>query len=260
MAITPKQEQPDAPPMAADAAANPYGSSADAPMEILDVESDEKAPPGAGSPPPGAKSPAASGYPGGFAIDVCFEASKLPLDVAIFNSARAAGGDDKIRKYLQAVLVIGGTALIPGIAHALESRWAAGSSTGRSCIFFSCSDGHCRLQAIATPLVQNMEKVQIIPAPKEVDPRVLAWKGAAVLGKMDSASDLWITAADWVGYFFSERPLAFVLTYCLISSPLAGHSGHERPKGAVLFFVTVRRWRVLAERFVNGVELYSLGA
>ena len=61
-------------------------------------------------------------YPGGFAIDVCFEASKLPLDVAIFNCARAAGGDEKIRKYLQAVLVIGGTALVPGMAHALESR------------------------------------------------------------------------------------------------------------------------------------------
>ena len=61
-------------------------------------------------------------YPGGYAIDVCFEASKLPLDVAIFNSARAAGGDEKIRKYLQAVLVIGGTALVPGMAHALESR------------------------------------------------------------------------------------------------------------------------------------------
>ena len=44
-----------------------------------------------------------------------------------------------------------------------------------------------------------MEKVQIIPPPKDVDPRVLAWKGAAVLGKMDSVSDLWITALDWVG-------------------------------------------------------------
>ncbi|TCD69619.1 actin-like protein arp8 [Steccherinum ochraceum] len=114
-------------------------------------------------------------YPGGFAIDVCFEASKLPLDVAIFNSARAAGGDEKIRKYLQAVLVIGGTALVPGMAHALESR----------------------LQAIATPLVPNMEKVQIIPPPKDVDPRVLAWKGAAVLGKMDGVSDLWVGKQDW---------------------------------------------------------------
>ncbi|KAF8916271.1 hypothetical protein CPB85DRAFT_1290585 [Mucidula mucida] len=110
-----------------------------------------------------------------YGVDVFFEASKLPLDVAIFNSARAAGGDDKIRKYLQAVLVIGGTALVPGMAHALESR----------------------LQAIATPLVQNMEKVQMIAPPKEVDPQVLAWKGAAVLGKMDGCSELWITPVDW---------------------------------------------------------------
>jgi hypothetical protein len=54
-------------------------------------------------------------------IDISFEASKLPLDVAIYNSARAAG-EEKIKKYLQAVLVIGGSALIPGMTHALESR------------------------------------------------------------------------------------------------------------------------------------------
>ncbi len=61
---------------------------------------------------------------------------------------------------------------------------------------------HDRLQAIATPLVPNMEKVQIIPPPKDVDPRVLAWKGAAVLGKMDGVADLWVTSADWVSVFF----------------------------------------------------------
>jgi actin-related protein 8 len=55
-------------------------------------------------------------------IDIAFEASKLPLDVAIFNSARAAGGDEKIRKYLQAVLILGGGSMVPGMAHALESR------------------------------------------------------------------------------------------------------------------------------------------
>lgn len=67
-----------------------------------------------------------------------------------------------------------------------------------------------RLQAIATPLVPNMEKVQIIPPPKDVDPRMLAWKGAAVLGKMDGVADLWVTAADWVSFFFS----------CFVSSSL----------------------------------------
>ena len=88
---------------------------------VVDVEEEVKAPlleqPSQAPPAPSTPS-----YPGGYAIDVCFEASKLPLDVAIFNSARAAGGDEKIRKYLQAVLVIGGSALIPGMAHALESR------------------------------------------------------------------------------------------------------------------------------------------
>ncbi|TFK85506.1 actin-like ATPase domain-containing protein [Polyporus arcularius HHB13444] len=153
------------------------GKDIDKPLEVIDVdELDTKAltapavPAQAHHPP----IPVSMAY-GAFNIDVSFEASKLPLDVAIFNSARAAGGDEKIRKYLQAVLVIGGTALVPGMAHALESR----------------------LQAIATPLVPNMEKVQIIPPPKDVDPRVLAWKGAAVLGKMDGVADLWVTPADW---------------------------------------------------------------
>ncbi|KAI0306069.1 actin-like ATPase domain-containing protein [Multifurca ochricompacta] len=127
------------------------------------------------APSPGTGEGAGTGSSGGFNLDIAFEASKLPMDVAIFNSARAAGGDEKIRKYLQAVLVVGGTALVPGISHALESR----------------------LQAIATPLVANMDKVQIIPPPKGVDTRVLVWKGAAVLGKMDGVSDLWMTATEW---------------------------------------------------------------
>jgi actin-related protein len=85
------------------------------PIEIVQLDEEGK----------GVKTPAPAPprHPGGFGIDVCFEASKLPLDVAIFNSARAAGGDEKIRKYLQAVLVIGGSANIPGMAHGLESRW-----------------------------------------------------------------------------------------------------------------------------------------
>lgn len=102
--------------------------TADAPMEIIDTEEVDSKPvtvtttPAVEQTPQLVQPPQPQVYPGGFTIDVAFEASKLPLDVAIFNSARAAGGDDKIRKYLQAVLVIGGTALVPGMAHALESR------------------------------------------------------------------------------------------------------------------------------------------
>jgi actin-related protein 8 len=94
--------------------------------QVIDVEEETKVPlpqsEQTSQPSQAQPAPSTPSYPGGYAIDVCFEASKLPLDVAIFNSARAAGGDEKIRKYLQAVLVIGGSALIPGMAHALESR------------------------------------------------------------------------------------------------------------------------------------------
>lgn len=70
---------------------------------------------------------------------VRFEASKIPLDVAVFNSIRISespfnvplvtsaqlgvvAATDKIKKFLQVVLVVGGTALTPGIIQALESR------------------------------------------------------------------------------------------------------------------------------------------
>lgn len=109
----------------ADSAQNQPEAS-DMPIDLVDVDEEIKAPGTQPSGPvqsaPTQPAPSAPLFPGGYPIDVAFEASKLPLDVAIFNSARAAGGDEKIRKYLQAVLVIGGTALIPGTAHALESR------------------------------------------------------------------------------------------------------------------------------------------
>ena len=167
------------------------------PLPSSTVGADEAAPETAATSP--GTGEGAGTAPSAFNLDIAFEASKLPIDVAIFNSARAAGGDEKIRKYLQAVLVVGGTALIPGISHALESRCALAASV------MCCGWDHQivdaaanRLQAIATPLVSNMDKVQIIPPPKGVDPRVLVWKGAAVLGKMDGVSDLWMSAAEWV--------------------------------------------------------------
>jgi len=107
----------------ADSASN-HPEPSGMPVDLVDVDEESKPEmqPSQAQSAPIQPAPSAPSYPGGYPIDVSFEASKLPLDVAIFNSARAAGGDEKIRKYLQAVLVIGGTALIPGTAYALESR------------------------------------------------------------------------------------------------------------------------------------------
>lgn len=122
---SPSKTEPDVQSMVVDnmdpEGTNQPGSRPEAAIEVVDIEDDSKQ---TVVPPPSTpQTTVTQPTVANDTIDICFEASKLPLDVAIFNSARAAGGDEKIRKYLQAVLVIGGSALIPGMAHALESRW-----------------------------------------------------------------------------------------------------------------------------------------
>lgn len=57
----------------------------------------------------------------------------------------------------------------------------------------------CRLRGLfAANLPGHEELVAIIPAPKSIDPRVLAWKGASVLAKLESVNDLWVQQGDWV--------------------------------------------------------------
>lgn len=101
-----------------------------------------------------------------------------------------------------------------------------------------------------------MEKVQIIPPPKEVDRRVLVWKGAAVLGKMDGVSDLWVTQSDWVSNIPS--------TLLSASFSLTGYSRDARTQRAMLLLVIdirfgsvprdigpsgkKKRWYVIRER------------
>jgi actin-related protein 8 len=59
-----------------------------------------------------------------------------------------------------------------------------------------------------------MEKVQIIPPPKEVDKRTLVWKGASVLGRMDGVSELWVTDADWVCVFDPLVDVRLIFSIC----------------------------------------------
>lgn len=114
-----------------DSADKDASAGGDAPIEITDVDdTDTKATTPAAVAPQPAQHPQAAPLPmisvayRAYNLDVSSEASKLPLDVAVFNSAHTAGGDEKIRKYLQAVLV----ALVFGMAHTLESRYIANSS------------------------------------------------------------------------------------------------------------------------------------
>ena len=66
---------------------------------------------------------------------------------------------------------------------------------------------------VAANMPGQEELVAVIPAPKEIDPRVLAWKGVAVLSKLESLSDLWIQQADWVSVFSSRFDGGFVHSF-----------------------------------------------
>ena len=55
-------------------------------------------------------------------VDHAFESSKLPLEVAICESIAQAGSDEKIKRVVTNILVVGGVANMPGVAVALQSR------------------------------------------------------------------------------------------------------------------------------------------
>ncbi|EJD41134.1 actin-like ATPase domain-containing protein [Auricularia subglabra TFB-10046 SS5] len=118
-------------------------------------------------------------------VDVPRESAKLPLDVGVFNSARASGGEEKVRKMLSNVLLVGGgAAKIGGVNSALETR----------------------LAAIAQNRVLGLERLADVPAQMKiqtpttggkVDSRVLCWKGGSVLARMDTVNDFWICKEEW---------------------------------------------------------------
>ncbi|KZP01605.1 actin-like ATPase domain-containing protein [Calocera viscosa TUFC12733] len=109
--------------------------------------------------------------------DISFEASKIPLDIAIFNSTRAASHVEKSRKFLQSVLLVGGVAQTQSIIPQLEARLA-----GLVSRYLPGSDDRVKPQVIT---------------PKDMDPQIVVWKGAALFSKLESASDLWIKSTEW---------------------------------------------------------------
>lgn len=118
-------------------------------------------------------------FPGELPIDIPFETSKLPLDVAVFNSARGASENATatiVSKFLENVLLVGGGSLVPGLAYMLQTR----------------------LRAIAVAFYgADLEKISVVQTPKELDSRVIVWKGASILARLETSSEFWITQKDW---------------------------------------------------------------
>lgn len=70
-------------------------------------------------------------------------------------------------------------------------------------MFKPCQKNNCltllSYSVLSTVLAQRsfIDRVEVLPAPRELDPEVLVWKGASVMSKLDIAKDMWIGSEEW---------------------------------------------------------------
>lgn len=113
-------------------------------------------------------------------FDVRRLASQTALDVAVAHALVSAGSDDKAKKFASTVLVVGGGALVSGLAEATASR----------------------VQALLGQLYPQLVSgaglaVGVVPPPREVDPRLLVWKGVSVFARLESVHETWVSREEW---------------------------------------------------------------
>jgi hypothetical protein len=56
-----------------------------------------------------------------------------------------------------------------------------------------------RLHAISLSFYgTELERITVVQTPKELDPRMIVWKGASILARLETSSEFWVTTKDWV--------------------------------------------------------------
>ncbi|CAG8798761.1 34906_t:CDS:2, partial [Racocetra persica] len=98
--------------------------------------------------------------------------STLPLDDAIIQSINAAATEERAKKFYGSILLVGGGGLISGIHKMLENR-------------------------IFSRTLPFTDKFEILGSPRDLDPRLLAWKGGSVMSKLEIVNELWINSNEW---------------------------------------------------------------
>lgn len=98
----------------------------------------------------------------------------MPLDEAILNCINIASGNDerKRRDFLGSIMLIGGGSKTPNLGAYLEMRLRA-------------------------QMPQYPKEILVAPAPREMDPAVIVWKGGSVFGKLRMTNDSWIGALEY---------------------------------------------------------------
>ncbi|XP_048067057.1 actin-related protein 8 [Megalobrama amblycephala] len=105
-----------------------------------------------------------------------FEGKALGMDKAILHSIDCCSSDETKRKMYSCILVVGGGLLFHGAQEFLQHRILNKMPPSFRCL---------------------VENVDVITRPKDMDPRVIAWKGGAVLACLDTTQELWIHQREW---------------------------------------------------------------
>lgn len=101
----------------------------------------------------------------------------LGIDQAIIQSIERCESEEMKRKMYSCILVVGGGMMFSGIHTWLQNRLS-----------------------VQIPIIYRGEEIDIITRPKDMDPRVTTWKGAAVMSCLDTAQELWIHQQEWLRY------------------------------------------------------------
>ncbi|KAL7827600.1 hypothetical protein SRHO_G00333180 [Serrasalmus rhombeus] len=105
-----------------------------------------------------------------------FEGKALGLDKAVLHSIDCCASDETKRKMYSSILVVGGGLLFHGAQEFLQHRI---------------------LNKMPPSFRRLVENVEVITRPKDMDPRLTAWKGGAVLACLDTTQELWIHQREW---------------------------------------------------------------
>ncbi|KAG7273287.1 hypothetical protein CRUP_009715 [Coryphaenoides rupestris] len=105
-----------------------------------------------------------------------FESKALGLDKAILHSIDCCASDETKRKMYSSILVVGGGLMFHGAQEFLLHR-----------IINKMPPSFRRL----------VDNVEVITRPKDMDPWLISWKGAAVLACLDTSQEMWIHQREW---------------------------------------------------------------
>ncbi|KAM6976476.1 actin-related protein 8 [Aplochiton taeniatus] len=105
-----------------------------------------------------------------------FEGKALGLDKAILHSIDCCASDETKRKMYSSILVVGG-----GLMFSRAQEFLL----------------HRIINKMPPSFRRLVDNVEVITRPKDTDPRLISWKGGALLACLDTTQEMWIHNREW---------------------------------------------------------------